>query len=65
MDMRNIYYDVLKEIAIIAVVFYHLGISKYGYLCVDIFLVIVGFFTSKSVENQLVHHGEVSKIHPK
>ncbi len=41
--------DVLKGIAIIAVVFYHLGILKSGYLAVDIFLVINGFFIIPSI----------------
>ena len=33
---RNLYIDVLKAIAIIAVVLYHLGTCEYGYLGVDI-----------------------------
>ena len=53
--MRNRYFDVLKAIAIIAVVLYHLGICEYGYLGVDIFLVIAGFFTSQSVEKHVVN----------
>lgn len=48
-------FDVLKAIAIIAVVLYHFGISAYGYLGVDIFLVIAGYFTSKSIDNQIVN----------
>lgn len=55
--MRNRYFDVLKAIAIIAVVLYHLGICEYGYLGVDIFLVIAGFFTSQSVEKHVVNKG--------
>lgn len=43
------YYDVLKGIAIIAVVLYHLGVCGYGYLGVDIFLVIAGYFTARSM----------------
>lgn len=35
--MRNLYYDVLKAIAIIVVVLYHLDICEFGYLGVDIF----------------------------
>ena len=35
--------DFLKGIAIIAVVLYHMGICKSGYLGVDVFLVINGF----------------------
>lgn len=57
--MRNLYYDVLKAIAIIAVVLYHLGICEFGYLGVDIFLVIAGYFTSKSVDNQIINGGGV------
>ena len=53
--MRNKYFDVLKAIAIIAVVLYHFGISEYGYLGVDIFLVIAGYFTSKGIDNQIVN----------
>lgn len=36
--------DLLKGIAILAVVIYHLGISPAGYLGVDVFFVINGFF---------------------
>lgn len=57
--MRNDYYDVLKAIAIIAVVLYHFGISEYGYLGVDIFLVIAGYFTSKSIDKQIVKGGGI------
>ena len=60
--MRNSYYDVLKAVAIIAVVLYHFGASEYGYLGVDIFLVIAGYFTSKSVDNQIVNKGGVFSI---
>lgn len=55
--MRNRYFDVLKAIAIIAVVLYHLGTCEYGYLGVDIFLVIAGFFTFQSVEKHVVNKG--------
>ena len=53
--MRNQYFDVLKAIAIIAVVLYHLGTCEYGYLGVDIFLVIAGYFTSQSIEKQIAN----------
>lgn len=56
--MRNSYFDVLKAIAIIAVVLYHWGICEYGYLGVDIFLVIAGYFTSQSVDKYIVMGGE-------
>ncbi len=43
---RNIILDVLKGVAIIAVILYHWGVSKYGYLGVDIFLVISGYLVT-------------------
>lgn len=58
--MRYHYYDVLKAIAIIAVVLYHIGICEYGYLGVDIFLVIAGYFT---VEKQINNRGGVFYTH--
>lgn len=57
--MRVQYYDVLKAIAIIAVVLYHFGTCEYGYLGVDTFLVIAGYFTSKSIDNQIVNGGGI------
>ena len=56
---RTYSFDVLKAIAIIAVVLYHIGACEYGYLGVDIFLVIAGYFTSMSVDNQIVNGGGV------
>ena len=41
--------DILKGVAIIAVIFYHLGLLKTGYLGVDVFFVINGFFVVPSV----------------
>jgi peptidoglycan/LPS O-acetylase OafA/YrhL len=52
--MRHHNFDVLKAIAIIAVVLYHLGVSHYGYLGVDTFLVIAGYFTVKSSDKHLL-----------
>ena len=46
---RNPLIDLLKGIAILSVVFYHLGIMPYGYLGVDIFLVINGFLITKGI----------------
>lgn len=46
---RSIAIDLLKGISIIAVILYHSGIFKYGYLGVDVFLVIAGYFTTKSI----------------
>ena len=52
MKQRNIAFDVLKGIAILAVVLYHFGLCPNGYLGVDIFLVIAGYFTAKSLWKQ-------------
>lgn len=41
--------DILKGISIIAVVLYHIGLLPYGYLGVDTFLVINGFFIIPSL----------------
>lgn len=47
--MRIKYIDVLKSFAIIAVVLYHAGLMTYGYLGVDLFLVFVGYLTTRSL----------------
>jgi peptidoglycan/LPS O-acetylase OafA/YrhL len=47
--MRIKYIDVLKAFAIISVVLYHTGVMTYGYLGVDLFLVIAGYLTTKSL----------------
>lgn len=60
--MRNKELDVFKGIAIIAVVLYHLGISKYGYLGVDMFLVVAGYLTAKSV-NKRCNRGGVFSLY--
>lgn len=46
------YLDALKAVAIIAVVLYHAGLLRYGYLGVDVFLVLAGFFVTKSLEEK-------------
>lgn len=46
---RAVRIDALKAIAIIAVVLYHMGFLTYGYLGVDIFLVINGYLVTKSM----------------
>jgi peptidoglycan/LPS O-acetylase OafA/YrhL len=51
---RNKYYDVLKALAIVAVVLYHFGACRNGYLGVDVFLVIAGYFTASSVEKHML-----------
>lgn len=41
--------DEIKGLAIIAVVFFHLGLFKWGYLGVDVFYVVAGYLTARSV----------------
>ena len=52
--MRIRYIDVLKAVAITAVVLYHAGLMSYGYLGVDLFLVIAGYLTTKSLSNKVL-----------
>lgn len=52
--MRIKYIDVLKAFVIIAVVLYHVGLISFGYLGVDLFLVIAGFLTTKSLHRSIV-----------
>ena len=49
MNSRNQILDLFKGIAIIAVILYHAGIFTYGYLGVEIFLVIGGYLITKSI----------------
>lgn len=51
---RLAYLDVLKAIAIIAVVLFHSGFLTYGYLGVDIFLVIGGYLITKSLWKRII-----------
>ena len=51
---RCLYIDVLKAIAIIAVVLYHSGFLTYGYLGVDLFLVINGYFITKGLNKLMI-----------
>ena len=46
---RSLILDFLKGIAIISVILYHTGLFKCGYLVVDIFIVITGYLTTKSI----------------
>ncbi len=52
--MRIKYIDVLKAFAILAVVLYHSGISVYGFLGVDLFLVIAGYLTTKGLYKKMI-----------
>ena len=55
--MRIYYIDVLKAVAIIAVVLYHAGLMTYGYLGVDLFLVIAGYLTTRSLYAKILASG--------
>lgn len=57
--MRNKDFDILKCVAIIAVVLFHFGICKYGYLGVDVFFVIAGYFTVRSISKQMLNGGGI------
>ena len=52
--MRLKYLDVLKAFAIIAVVLYHSGFITFGYLGVDLFLVINGYFITRSLCKKVI-----------
>lgn len=49
MSNRSFGIDILKGIAIAAVVLFHFGVFPRGYLGVDIFLVLAGYFTAASL----------------
>lgn len=51
--MRFKYLDVLKAFAIITVVLYHSGFMPFGYLGVDLFLVINGYLITKSLNKKI------------
>ena len=57
MKIRYDYLDVLKAVAIIAVVLYHVGYMRYGYLGVDIFLVVNGFLLLRAFRELLTLNG--------
>ena len=48
-ESRSLLIDLLKGIAILSVILYHCGLLNYGYLGVDIFLVISGYLTTKGL----------------
>ena len=56
------YLDVLKGIAIMAVVLYHIGYMQYGFLGVDVFLVVNGFLLAKAFRGLSTCRGG-GKIH--
>lgn len=49
---RNLELDIIKGISIIAVVFYHLGVCKFGYLGVDIFFCVGGYLFCKNLNQR-------------
>lgn len=49
MQQRNSLLDILKGFAILSVVLYHLGVLTFGYLGVEVFLVIGGYLITKSM----------------
>lgn len=50
---RRIDLDLIKGFSIIAIIFYHIGLLPYGYLGVDVFLVISGFLIIPPVLNKI------------
>lgn len=56
MSERSHALDAIKGLAIVAVVLYHLGLMRYGYLGVDVFFVIAGYLSMGSV----LRHSECS-----
>lgn len=53
LNTRNAFIDELKGLAIVAVVLFHLGLFKWGYLGVDVFFAIAGYLTAKSVAKRM------------
>lgn len=49
MQQRNLLLDILKGFAILSVILYHLGVMPYGYLGVEVFLVIGGYLITQSI----------------
>lgn len=60
--MRLKYLDVLKAFAIIAVVLYHSGFLPYGYLGVDLFLVINGYLITRGLSRELLCSSSFSDV---
>lgn len=57
MNQRISYLDALKGIAIIAVILYHVGYVKFGYLGVDVFLVIAGYLSIHGMSSVIAGNG--------
>lgn len=55
--------DVLKAIAIISVIFYHMGYLTYGYLGVDLFLVINGYLITRSLYKKNLYVADSNPLH--
>lgn len=49
MNSRNQILDLFKGIAIVAIILYHAGLFTFGYLGVEIFLVVGGYLITKSI----------------
>lgn len=50
---RSYFIDFVKGFSIIAIILYHCGLLPNGYLGVDIFLVVAGYLTTKSILGSL------------
>ncbi len=59
-NTRLNYLDVLKTIAIIAVLLYHSGFLTYGFLGVDLFLVINGYLITKGLCRKVLSPAELN-----
>ena len=51
--IHETFIDELKGLAIVAVVLFHLGLFRWGYLGVDVFFAVAGYLTAKSVAKRM------------